>query len=125
MAQEEIKTAGARLRQAVGFYRFLFRDEKELQDGLEQVLAGAGFKVEREVTLGPGDVVDFLVEPGIAVEVKIGGGLSEVTRQLHRYAQHERVRALVLITSKSRLGNLPATMNGKLVDVVVLLGGIV
>jgi hypothetical protein len=45
-----------------------------------------------------------------------------VTRQLHRYAGHEAVKALVLVTSRRRLGNLPATLRGKPVEVVVVPG---
>jgi hypothetical protein len=69
------------------------------------------------------DRVDFLVGECVAVEVKIDGSLGDVTRQIHRYAQSDRVKALVLISARHRLDNQPTTMNGKPLRIVVLAGG--
>jgi hypothetical protein len=112
-----------RLREVLGAYRYSFAHERDLQDGIAQVLRLRGIRFDREVRLAPEDVPDFMVD-GIAVEVKVDGGLSAVTRQLHRYAQHSRVRALLLVTSLGRLANLPAKMNGKPVASLSLLGGL-
>jgi hypothetical protein len=103
--------------------RFRFADERQLQDGIELALLHAGASFTREKLLGPGDIVDFLVGD-VALEVKIGGSLSEVTRQLHRYTQHESVASILLVSSRMRLDNLPAVMNGKPLQVVRLLGSI-
>lgn len=111
-----------RLRQVLGSFRYTFANERDLQDGLAQALHTRGIRFDREVPLTPDDRPDFMVE-GIAVEVKIGGGLSDVTRQLHRYAQHKGVRALLLVTARCQLGNLPRKMSGKPVD-VLSVGGI-
>ncbi len=105
-------------------YRYSFVEEKKLQAGVELALLEQGYAFQREFRLSTHDIVDFLVEPGIALEVKIAGGLSAVTRQIHRYAQHDQVAALVLVTTWARHGDLPDTLNGKPVRVVMLLGGL-
>ncbi|MFW6031669.1 MAG: hypothetical protein ACOC9T_03670 [Myxococcota bacterium] len=80
--------------------------------------------VAAEVRLDARDRIDFLLEPsGIGVEVKVDGSLSEVTRQLHRYAQHDRIRALVLATTKAKHIPVPRELSGKPVCVVHMTGG--
>jgi hypothetical protein len=113
----------ARLREVLGAYWYAHTSERDLQDGLAQVLALRGIRFDREVRLSPEDRPDFMVD-GIAVEVKVDGSLSDVTRQLHRYTAHKPVRAVLLVTSLQRLANLPGSMNGKPVAVLALLGGI-
>jgi hypothetical protein len=103
--------------------RFRFDDEKELQASISCVLTMDGIAHEREVTLAPGDIIDFLAD-GVGVEVKIKGSLGDVTRQLLRYAQSDRVRELVLVSTLMRLGNQPSTMNGKPLVFVSLLGSL-
>lgn len=117
------RAVALRVRQAIEAYRYTFTDEKELQTALADALGRAGLVFQREVVLSPRDRVDFLLEPGVVVEVKIDGGLSDLTRQLYRYAQLERVQALVVVTSRARLVNVPGTMNGKPALVVELRGG--
>lgn len=91
------------------------------QDGVEAVLRellGAG-AVQREYVLGPQDRPDFLVHGCIAIEVKIKGARKRlVFRQLTRYAAHERVTALILVTNLAM--GLPAEIGGKPVHVVSL-----
>jgi hypothetical protein len=103
--------------------RYRFTDEKELQEGIARVLTLERLAFERELVLGSKDRVDFMVG-AIGVEVKIGGGLAAVTRQLHRYAQHDRVEELLLVSSRMQLANLPPTLNGKPVRVLALLTGV-
>jgi hypothetical protein len=105
-------------------YRYTFTCERELQDGLSRALDEGGFSHKREHRLAPGDIVDFLVAPGIGLECKTAFSLSEVTRQLHRYSQHKAIGALLLVTSKSRHDNLPGEMNGKPVQVMVIRSGL-
>jgi hypothetical protein len=115
----EVAQAVAR---AVRRHRYRFDDEKQLQAAIAMVLEGDGLPYAREALLAPGDVADFLVAGCVAVEVKVGGGLSDVTRQLHRYAAHEAIGALVLVTSLARLANQPETFRGKPLEVVVVSG---
>lgn len=97
------------------------RDERTLQDAIGALFPDA----RREAVLDEKgrDRVDFLVPKGIAIEVKVGGGLAEVTRQLHRYAQHAQVSALVLVTTRALHLGVPRQLNGKPVDVVHVTGG--
>ena len=60
--------------------------------------------------LSDADIVDFMVG-SIAVEVKIKGAKAEIYRQLERYAAHDNVTAILLVSSRSM--HLPALINGK------------
>lgn len=97
--------------------------EKALQDAIARLLGDAGFSYEREVRLTTSDVIDFVVGDRLGVEVKIGGSTSDVTRQLHRYAQSERVAELLLVTTRSRHKQMPSAFAGKSIRVLHLEGG--
>lgn len=101
-------------------HRFRHATEDELQQGLAEALAAAGYRVEREARLNTRDRIDLLVD-AVGVEVKIAGIPRDVERQLERYALSDRVRALVLVTNRAR-HRPPTTMNGKPVAVASLLG---
>lgn len=103
--------------------RFRFTSEAELQNGIGRALTDARLLFAREVTLSEGDRIDFLVGR-CGVEVKILGSAAEILRQLHRYAQSERVDSLVLVTSLMRHRTMPAEMNAKPVTVLHLLGSV-
>jgi hypothetical protein len=77
----------------------------------------------REVRLDKASRIDFMVGT-IGVEVKVGGGISAVIRQLHRYAEFATVAELVLVSTKTSLARVPTELNGKRVRVALLLGGI-
>lgn len=92
--------------------RLPLHDEKATQIALARYFEDAGIPAAREVGLGDGDIVDFLTN-GIAVELKIKGSPKAIYRQLERYARHECVREIVLLTSRSmtlppRIGAKPA-----------------
>ncbi|MCY1047575.1 hypothetical protein OV208_40120 [Corallococcus sp. bb12-1] len=113
------------VRALVTRHRFRCAGEALLQGALAQVLTEAGIAFQREVTLGEAGRIDFLLtEAHVGLEVKVDGGLSEVTRQLLRYAEREEVHALPLITTRARHDCLPALMQGKPVRVAVLRGGL-
>lgn len=87
--------------------------ERQLQDGIEIVLGGSGFRVEREFRLSERDRPDFLVEGCVAVEVKMRASGSAVLSQLARYANHRRVKAIVVATPRlSSLAGMPAEILG-------------
>jgi hypothetical protein len=102
---------------------YRYEHEDDLQAGIEQVLAGADIPFEREVEIGRRDRIDFLAGR-VGIEVKIKCGLSDMTRQLHRYAQSDLVDALLLVTPSMRLRSLvPRRLNNKPV-VVAWIGGV-
>ena len=105
-------------------HRYHHANERELQDGIEAVLRDAKIAFEREKRLAEGDIIDFLVDGGLGVEVKVGGGLAAVTRQLHRYAENAAVTELLLVSSRLRLGQVPIELRGKRVHFLALLGGL-
>ncbi len=87
--------------------------ERDLQDGIEHVLGGSGFRVEREFRLSPRDRPDFMIEGCVAVEVKMRASGSAVLSQLARYAADRRVKAIVVATPRlSSLSGMPAEILG-------------
>lgn len=109
--------------QALAGKRFIESDEASLQAGIALALESAGVVFEREVRLSEHDRVDFLIDR-TALEVKVDGSLSAVTRQLHRYAQSERVAEIVLVTTRMQHSRLPLALNGKRILVIPTMGGI-
>lgn len=99
-------------------------EEARVQAAIEALLKREGVDHKREHRFDKASRVDFLVG-SIGVEVKTGGGISAVIRQLHRYAEFEAVSELVLVTTRTTLARVPRELNGKRVHVAVLLAGIV
>jgi hypothetical protein len=94
--------------------RFSYTCEKDLQEGLEQVLRSLDFDFEREYMLTPRDKVDFfLKKEGIGVELKVKGSKTDVMRQLMRYATNDQVKSLVLVTTVAKHRGIPLEMQGK------------
>ena len=58
------------VERALRAHRFRFVNERELQDGIEIVLRGAGLGFTREASLGPAGTIDFLIDD-LGVEVKV------------------------------------------------------
>jgi hypothetical protein len=92
--------------------RLSLSTEKLTQSDLDEALTKAEIPFEREKRLAPGDIPDFMVDGSIAVEVKIKGAQRrQIYRQLERYAKHDAVVAVVLVTNLSMA--LPREINGK------------
>lgn len=77
-------------------WRFPLDDEKRLQQAIADLFTGK-IEFEREVRLGDGDIIDFMVG-GIGIEAKIKGQRRRIYQQCLRYLRHERVQALILVT---------------------------
>lgn len=90
--------------------RLSLSDEKVTQRDIEELLQ-PWVPFERECRLSDSDIVDFLVDGKVAIEVKIKGQPAAFVRQLARYAAHDKVRELVLVTARAI--QLPPTINGK------------
>lgn len=110
------------LARTLGGYRFRFVSETELQDGIAKALARESIAFDKEMTLprvegvrtmaGMKDRPDFMIN-GIAVEVKIKGGLSAMLRQMARYAEHPQVHGVLAIGTPRWLSELPASLSSK------------
>jgi hypothetical protein len=109
------------IARAIASRRFRFAHERELQDGIARALSDESIVFTREARLGDAGCIDFLCEGGVGLEVKVGGPLAAVTRQMHRYACCDDVRALLLVTSRRTLDRLPDAMMSKPVRVVHLI----
>jgi hypothetical protein len=114
------------LAKALVAFRFQYNNEKELQAGVFHALTVLEQPFVPEYALNPQDRVDFyLPADGVGLEVKThdskgGAGLTAVTRQLWRYAKSDEIKALVLITTRSKHRDLPAEILGKPLLVVYL-----
>jgi hypothetical protein len=95
-------------------YQYRYIRESQLQEGVEQVFGQRkDWSFHREHALSPQDRPDFWFPgQGVAVELKTGGSLTLLTRQLQRYALLPEVRGLVLVTPLRRLCALPGTLAG-------------
>lgn len=99
-------------------------DEASVQVALERLLIRENIEHGREVRLDKASRIDFMVG-AIGVEVKVGGGLASVARQLERYARLDAILEIVLVTTRVQLARVPREANGKRIHVAALVGGIV
>jgi hypothetical protein len=115
--------------EAVGAHLYRYPDEISLQESLATVLVDAGLSVAREVPLDRRNRIDFLVQrptgkiERVGVEVKTGGSVADVRRQLTRYARSPEIDGLVLVTNRVRHRELPPAIEGKPIRVVTVLEG--
>jgi hypothetical protein len=98
---------------AIGAFGYSFSTEEELQAGLAKALDTSGISFRREVILSKRDRIDFMLDGGVGIEVKIDGSISALTRQLFRYADLPEINGLLVVVSANRLANLPTEINGK------------
>lgn len=102
-------------------HRYSYTNEDELQEGIAAALARKkGWAPEREVRLDARDRIDIVVDR-IGIEVKVAGRSSGVFEQLLRYAEHEEIAGLILVTN--RWVRLPDGISGKPLRAVSLAMG--
>lgn len=97
--------------------RLPLSDEKLLQETIAEAFDRAGILHLREDRLSDKDVIDFTVGR-IGIEVKIKGARRAIFNQVCRYAEHDRIKELILITNVAT--GFPAELNGKPVFVLNL-----
>lgn len=102
-------------------YALRHPNEATLQFAIQQCFDQNGVSYEREVRLNEDDRPDFMVAK-VAVEVKVKGSPAEVIRQLHRYAQHQCVSEILLVTTLPRHLEMPSRFNDKPI-VALWIGG--
>jgi hypothetical protein len=93
--------------------RFACADEDELQRAVAAALDEAGIGYQRELRLSARDRLDFLIDGGIALELKVQTDGKALLRQVLRYAEHKQVQSILIAGTTHRLLLLPETANGK------------
>lgn len=93
--------------------RFNLHDEKALQKEIDNVLAVAlpHLTIAREFVLNQHNIIDFLIDNSLGIEVKIKGGKRDLYRQCERYCEFDVIQQFLLITNLS-IG-FPEQINGK------------
>ncbi|MFY0545474.1 hypothetical protein [Brevibacillus sp. H7] len=94
--------------------RFSTAQEKLTQMEVERFLTSEGIRFEREKHLSDRDIPDFLIQTqfgNVVLEVKTRCARKAIYRQLERYAGHQVVNGLILLTGTSM--GLPPEINGK------------
>jgi hypothetical protein len=111
------------ISESLSKYTFNFSNEKQLQSGMSKIFTLMNEQFISEYKLSEEDIVDFYwPAQKVAVEVKIGGSLSGLTRQIHRYAQHEAILGILVVSSKMKLISLPEEISRKPIRCHALIG---
>ena len=119
-----VAQTAASLATILAAHRFRFTSEADLQAGIARVLEAHNISYRREASLSAQDRPDFLVD-GVVIEVKTQGSTAELTRQIHRYAQHEGVSEILVATTRMQHRAIGVdAINGKPVRVLHLMGSV-
>jgi hypothetical protein len=103
---------GAGLSALIRRARLPLGDEKATQTAMAELFTAHNIAFEREKALSKTERLDFFIPPGLAIEVKLNGARSaEIYRQLARYALHDCVRGIMLVTNRAVA--VPVTIHGK------------
>lgn len=98
--------------------RLPLNNEKRTQEEIAAAFDECGISYEREFRLSGSDIVDFLCDGSIATEIKIKGAKMAIFRQVERYAKHDAVKELLLVTNVPT--GFPKEVNGKPVYILNL-----
>lgn len=114
------------VRELLMRYRFRGVTEADYQEIIEDTLnqhLTASF--QREVWLTRRDRIDFLIDGGVGVEVKVDDTRARIIRQLGRYAQSESVSELLLVSPRpSLVAGIPEMILGVPVTTLALRGAL-
>ena len=114
----------ASLKKLLGNQAYTITEERLIQDKIEQVLTDSKIKHLREAQLTESDRIDFLVDT-IGIEVKLKTPITQVTRQLHRYAQSGLISELLLVTTSPQLQSVVREFNNKPIHVLLLITALI
>ncbi len=92
-------------------HRILLSNEKAVQSEIEELFIKKGIAHRREYILDDDNIIDFLLDSGVGIEVKIKGQKRAMYKQCLRYSQFEEIKDIILVTSAST--GLPKELNGK------------
>lgn len=119
MPDPDPRETAERIAAALSGFRFVVRDEAQLQEAIAEVLSRNGYHVRREAWIGIGCRADLVVGR-VAVEVKVAGSAAEVARQIRRYLAAGGVDRVVLVTRKVAHLNVPHLLDDDRVHVLAL-----
>lgn len=96
--------------------------EKELEDQVVTRLAKLGVEFQRQVIASADDRFDILIEGSIVIEIKVSGSASELLRQVARYARHQCVSDIIVVTTRASHKKLIAAspIHGKMIEVLLV-----
>lgn len=117
--EKQVTSAVESIKRVIGATSYNITTEATLQHGIEEALRQSGMDFTREVRLASTDRIDFLIGR-VGIEVKIKGTKAALIRQLLRYAQHDQIDTLLLVTTVPSLTALPQTLNRKPVHTLIL-----
>lgn len=98
--------------------RFMLSNEKSVQADIEKLFKSLSVSHKREHILDENNIIDFLMDNGVGIEVKIKGQKRAMYKQCERYAQFEDIKQLILLTSVST--GMPQEINNKPIHVLNL-----
>lgn len=82
-----------------------------MHEGIARLFEERGVLYRREVVLSDRDRIDFMLENGVGIEVKIKATKRLIYRQCERYCEHESVHSLILVSGTAM--GFPREINGK------------
>lgn len=111
------------IAEALGRFSYTAHDEHRMYVLLEGILRDAGLTFVREHPLDKKSRLDFwFPDLRVAMEVKVRGKPHDVMSQITRYAEHEAVGALLLVSTSAKLLRVPEVLCGKPCRAVRLAG---
>lgn len=100
------------LKKVLGSFQYRIACEADLQEGLARVLTASSIPFQKEFRLSAKDRIDFLLDSGVGIEVKVQGSTPDLIRQLARYAADPRVVGLLVVTTKRQHLAVPSNLVG-------------
>lgn len=113
-----------RLAVLLGGFAYRYANEIQLHEGIASVLTAEGIAFEREVVVDPKNRMDFLVEGGLAIEVKVDGSFSQAISQVSRYSALDTIHGVLLAATpqwaRQALPMAPGAFHGKPIEMAWL-----